>query len=274
MELITICAGLDALLKGSPSKCTDILCQRLKSIEASMSGTHWSVAQRLELTPQEAQCPCCKRRVVGGAEGSVRRLKGALPLVASRWAQGEVQGQREGGRRDSEGQRKREEQQGQQGEAEGRLECQVGTWEQVPIEELDGEVDSSWDRELEAAMNGDTLSSCGRELGMMVDGAICNSWVREVEATGHGSALGSCGREQAMMVSRGREDGMMVEGSGCHSWERELEGTVHGMALGSCGRERGMMEEGSDGSLQASTSEAQSHLMPPGADLAGRAHSR
>ncbi|CAK9013902.1 unnamed protein product [Durusdinium trenchii] len=142
-------------------------------------------------------------------------------------------------------------QDGRKGKSKGKeregAEIQKGTWEQVPIEELDGEVDSSWDRELEAAMNGDTLSSCGRELGMMVDGAICNSWVREVEATGHGSALGSCGREQAMMVSRGREDGMMVEGAGCHSWERELEGTVHGMALGSCGRERGMMEEGSDG---------------------------
>ena len=64
-ELITICAALDALMKGAASKGTDVLCQRLKSIEAVMSGTHWSVAQRLEISPQEAQVLAAKEELSG-----------------------------------------------------------------------------------------------------------------------------------------------------------------------------------------------------------------
>ena len=54
-ELITLSAALDALLRGVPSKTADILAQRIKSIEATMSGSHWSVSQRMELAPQEGQ---------------------------------------------------------------------------------------------------------------------------------------------------------------------------------------------------------------------------
>lgn len=54
-ELITLSAALDALLKGAPSKTADILAQRIKSIETTMAGSHWSVSQRLELAPQEGQ---------------------------------------------------------------------------------------------------------------------------------------------------------------------------------------------------------------------------
>lgn len=53
-ELMTVASTVDALLKGKPSVALDILCQRYKSIEASMSGSHWTVAQRLEVLPSES----------------------------------------------------------------------------------------------------------------------------------------------------------------------------------------------------------------------------
>ena len=52
-ELMTISAALDWLVRGSPARTADILSQRLKSIETVLGGTHWSVAQRMELSPQE-----------------------------------------------------------------------------------------------------------------------------------------------------------------------------------------------------------------------------
>ena len=53
-ELLNISSALDALLRGRPALCGDILAQRLKSAEASMLGTHYSVAQRMEVPMQEA----------------------------------------------------------------------------------------------------------------------------------------------------------------------------------------------------------------------------
>ena len=49
--------SMDFLMKGRPSHAMDVLAQRLKSIEASASGSHWQVCQRMELVPQEQmQC--------------------------------------------------------------------------------------------------------------------------------------------------------------------------------------------------------------------------
>ena len=81
-ELITLCAALDALIKGSASKGTDILCQRLKSIEAVMSGTHWSVAQRSEVSPQESQVLAAKEELSGAQkEAYDRSLESKFTLL-------------------------------------------------------------------------------------------------------------------------------------------------------------------------------------------------
>lgn len=48
-ELLTICSCLDHLVRGRPSHCADILAQRLKSIESTLQGSHWSVSQKMEV---------------------------------------------------------------------------------------------------------------------------------------------------------------------------------------------------------------------------------
>ena len=53
-ELITLATCADQLLKGKVANCVDVLLQRFKSIEATAGGTHWSVAQRMEVPLAEA----------------------------------------------------------------------------------------------------------------------------------------------------------------------------------------------------------------------------
>lgn len=52
-EAATLAMSMDFLMKGRPSHAMDVLAQRLKSIEASASGSHWQVCQRMELVPPE-----------------------------------------------------------------------------------------------------------------------------------------------------------------------------------------------------------------------------
>eukprot|EP00435_Cladocopium_sp_Y103_P016736 s21_g4.t1 len=53
-ELLTLSTAIDALLKGRPAHAVDILCQRVKSQEAVADGTHWAIAQKVELAEAEA----------------------------------------------------------------------------------------------------------------------------------------------------------------------------------------------------------------------------
>jgi hypothetical protein len=53
-ELLTLSTAIDALLKGRAAHALDILCQRVKSQEAVLNGTHWAVAQKVELAEAEA----------------------------------------------------------------------------------------------------------------------------------------------------------------------------------------------------------------------------
>lgn len=48
-EVLTLCSSLDHLLRGRAAQCADILSQRLKSVEASLNGSHWAIAQRMEV---------------------------------------------------------------------------------------------------------------------------------------------------------------------------------------------------------------------------------
>ena len=52
-ELLTLTHSLDLLVRGKPASCADTLIQRVKSIEQTLLGSHWSVAQHLEVLPQE-----------------------------------------------------------------------------------------------------------------------------------------------------------------------------------------------------------------------------
>ena len=52
-ELLTLCAVADCLAKGKAAQAMDVVLQRVKSVEATLNGTHWSVSQKLEVLPQE-----------------------------------------------------------------------------------------------------------------------------------------------------------------------------------------------------------------------------
>ena len=54
-ELMTLTSGIDLLLKGKAAAAADLLIQRVKSIEHTMAGSHWTVSQRLEILPGEHQ---------------------------------------------------------------------------------------------------------------------------------------------------------------------------------------------------------------------------
>lgn len=53
-ELLTLSHALDLMLKGKASAAADTLMQRLKSIEQTLLGSHWSISQKLEVLPPES----------------------------------------------------------------------------------------------------------------------------------------------------------------------------------------------------------------------------
>ena len=52
-ELMTLCSALDHLQRGRAAQAADVLTQRVKSCEIVLGGSHWSIAQRLEVPTQE-----------------------------------------------------------------------------------------------------------------------------------------------------------------------------------------------------------------------------
>lgn len=53
-ELLTLTHALDQVLRGRAASAADTLTQRVKSIEQTLLGSHWTVAQRLEVLPQDS----------------------------------------------------------------------------------------------------------------------------------------------------------------------------------------------------------------------------
>lgn len=54
-ELYTLSALVGALLRGKPCHALDIATQRMKAVESTLNGVHWTVSQRLEILAQDAQ---------------------------------------------------------------------------------------------------------------------------------------------------------------------------------------------------------------------------
>ena len=52
-ELLTLSTCIDLLLKGRAAAAADVATQRVKSIEQTMGGAHWAVAQKLEILAPE-----------------------------------------------------------------------------------------------------------------------------------------------------------------------------------------------------------------------------
>ena len=54
-ELLTTATAIDSLISGKVASTVDLLVQRLKSSESTLSGNHWTVSQRLEILPGDHQ---------------------------------------------------------------------------------------------------------------------------------------------------------------------------------------------------------------------------
>ena len=50
-EMRTLSESLDAVIRGEPARAGDIMMQRFRAIEMSISDGHWNLAQHLELIP-------------------------------------------------------------------------------------------------------------------------------------------------------------------------------------------------------------------------------
>ncbi|CAK9102556.1 D-xylose-proton symporter-like 2 [Durusdinium trenchii] len=87
-ELLTLCSSVDYLLRGRAAQAVDCLLQRVKSIESTMAGSHWSVSQRLELPPLDLQTLAPREELMSAqraaAEDAKTRHLASLPDGRSR----------------------------------------------------------------------------------------------------------------------------------------------------------------------------------------------
>ena len=74
-ELLTLSCAVDALVKGQPSKCLDLLLQRFKSIESTLNGHHWTVSQRMELAPLGGQSLATSPELEGARKSASTEAK-------------------------------------------------------------------------------------------------------------------------------------------------------------------------------------------------------
>lgn len=63
---------IDLLVKGRVASAVDALGQRMKSIEASLQGSHWTVSQRLEVLPSEQTAITAMMAELGEARREVQ----------------------------------------------------------------------------------------------------------------------------------------------------------------------------------------------------------
>ena len=74
-ELVNLCTALDWLIRGSPARAADVIAQRIKSIESSLSGSHWSVSQRLEVCPQDTMSLAAKEELSSAQRAAADEAK-------------------------------------------------------------------------------------------------------------------------------------------------------------------------------------------------------
>ena len=74
-ELLTLALSIDHLLKGRPARACDTLLQRMKAIESVLLGAHWSVAQRLEVTPADSLAMAGREEMVTAQRAAYEESK-------------------------------------------------------------------------------------------------------------------------------------------------------------------------------------------------------
>ena len=78
-EMRTLAEAIDSLLEGDSMRTADLLIQRFKALETSVSDGSWSLARHLELIPEEG---------VGLTSPAERDLITKLELQRARLAEG------------------------------------------------------------------------------------------------------------------------------------------------------------------------------------------
>jgi len=89
-EVLTLCAIADYLVKAKPAQALDLALQRVKSAEATMGGTHWSVSQKLEVLPPE-------QAVLTGVAEMKEAQKIAQEEAKTRWMAAQPEGRPQAG---------------------------------------------------------------------------------------------------------------------------------------------------------------------------------
>lgn len=74
-EILNLSTALDHIVKGNPSRAADVLCQRLKSLELILGGSHWSVAQRLECTSQDSPTISSRSELKGAQKETYEEVR-------------------------------------------------------------------------------------------------------------------------------------------------------------------------------------------------------
>ena len=83
-EALTLATITDLLLRGNPARASDVACQRLKSLEGTSRGQHWSIGRQLELARLDnygiPRIPRTKRQ-----PGWHERRRSSVLLCQSQW---------------------------------------------------------------------------------------------------------------------------------------------------------------------------------------------
>ena len=74
-ELINLCTVLDLLVKGVPARAADVVAQRIKSIESTLGGAHWTVSQRLEVCPQDTMTLAAREELSSAQKAAAEEAK-------------------------------------------------------------------------------------------------------------------------------------------------------------------------------------------------------
>ena len=69
-ELVTLCSAVDHLLRGRAAQAMDCMLQRVKSVETTIAGSHWSVSQRLELPPLDMQTIAPREEIISAQKAA------------------------------------------------------------------------------------------------------------------------------------------------------------------------------------------------------------
>ena len=102
-ELLNLATAIDALLRGRPAQCLDVLLQRMKAQEAIVHGTPWMIAQRMELVGNEQALIAGRSEMKSVQKENQEDAKTRWPSQGGSGKTGQDKGGNKGGKKDGKG---------------------------------------------------------------------------------------------------------------------------------------------------------------------------